>query len=482
MTAITFTPMVRRLGVRLDSLAPAQFLALLLALGSVLIPRGVFNDPDTYWHIAAGGWMIDHARVLRQDIFSYTVPGKPWASHEWLAEILMALAYRAGGWSGILVLFAGSLGLALWLVARGLGRWLGGLGQVVVMLLVFQVIGPTVLARPHLLMLPILAGWTLEMLFAREEGRAPRWWFALLMVVWANLHGSFVFGFVLAAGFGFEALIEKQADRIRVIREWGLFGGLCLLAALATPHGISGLVAPFQIMGMGTLNNIIEWQPASFAKFSAFEAGILLTFLVCLAKGVRVPLVRTILLVFILHMAFQHQRHQLVLAIVAALILARPIAQAFGRTEGAIGMIFPARVLLVVVAVAAPIVRLAIPVNRGDADITPASALAHVPAKLAAQPVFNAYNFGGYLIFKGVKVFVDGRADMYGDAYMKRYAAINGGDPAAVDAALKQYKIAWVITQPREGIVKYVQAKPGWKRIYGDKYAVVLAREDALAQ
>jgi len=482
MTAITFTPMARRLSVRLDSLAPAQFLAVLIALGSVLIPRGVFNDPDTYWHIAAGGWMLDHARVLRQDIFSYTVPGKPWASHEWLAEIVMALAYRAAGWSGILVLFAGSLGLALWLIAKDLGRWLGGLGQVVVMVLVFQVMAPTILARPHVLMLPILAGWTLEMLLAREQHRAPRWWFALLMLVWANLHGSFVFGFVLAAGFGLEALTESRADRIRVIREWGLFAGLCLLAALATPHGISGLLAPFQIMGMGTLNNIIEWQPASFATFSAFEAGILLTFLVCLAKGVRVPLVRTLLLVFMLHMALQHQRHQLVLAVVAALILARPIAQAFGRTESAARMIFPAQVLVAVVALAAPIVRLAIPVTRGDAAITPASALAHVPAKLAAQPMFNAYNFGGYLIFKGVKVFIDGRADMYGDAFVKRYAAINNGDPAAVDAAIKQYKIAWVITQPREGIIKYLQGKPGWKRIYGDKYAVVLAREDALAQ
>jgi hypothetical protein len=474
--------MVRRLGVRLDSLAPGQFLALLLALGSVLIPRGVFNDPDTYWHIAAGGWMIDHARVLRQDIFSYTVPGKPWASHEWLAEIFMALAYRAGGWSGILVLFAGSLGLALSLVARGLGRWLGGLGQVVVMLLVFQVIAPTLLARPHLLMLPILVGWTLEMLLAREQRRAPRWWFALLMLLWANLHGSFVFGFVLAAGFGLEALLEKGANRIRVIREWGLFGVLCLLAALATPHGISGLVAPFQIMGMGTLNNIIEWKPASFAEFSAFEAGILLTVLVCLAKGVRVPLVRTLLLVFMLHMALQHQRHQLVLAMVAALILAKPIAQAFGRTEGATSMIFPARILLLIVALAAPIVRLAIPFNRGDGPITPASALAHVPPQLAAQPVFNAYNFGGYLIFKGVKVFVDGRADMYGDAFMKRYAAINNGDPAAVDAALKKYNIAWVITQPREGIVKVVESRPGWMRLYADKYAVVLARRDALPQ
>src|SRR5881227_1627769 len=103
---------------------------------------------------------------------------------------------------------------------------------------------------------------------------------------------------------------------------------------------------------------------------------------------------------------------------------------------------------------------------------------------MSARPSMNGftpYNFGGYLIFKGVKPFIDGSADMYGDAFVKRYTAINGGDPAAVDAALKQYGIAWTITQPHEGIVAVLEKRPGWKRIYADKYAVVLARTDALA-
>jgi hypothetical protein len=69
---------------------------------------------------------------------------------------------------------------------------------------------------------------------------------------------------------------------------------------------------------------------------------------------------------------------------------------------------------------------------------------------------------------------------MYGDAFVKRYSSINSGDPAAVDAALKQYGIAWIMTPPREGIIKLVESRPGWTRIYADKYAVVLARKDAL--
>lgn len=472
---------IRRLPGVLGTLSPAALLAAGFAMALVLWQGTVFNDPDTFWHIAAGGWMLDHREVLHRDVFSHTYAGKPWASHEWLAEIVMAGAYRLGGWTGVMLLFAGSLGLAAWLLARGVARWLGPLGQAVALVLAFLVIGPTVLARPHLLMLPILVAWTLEMIAARAAARAPHWWIAGLMVLWANLHGSFVFGFVLAAGFGLEALIAPGADRLKVIRDWGLFGVLIALAALVTPHGISGLISPFQIMLMGTLNTIIEWKPANFATFTPFEGGILVTLLVCLSRGVKVPLVRLLLLLFIFHMALQHQRHQLVVAVIMPLLLAEPIGRAFGRTAPQNKPMTPAgKVFLAVLVTALAASRLVHPATRGDDAITPVSALAHVPPQLAAKPVFNAYNFGGYLIFKGVKPFIDGRADMYGDAFVKRYTAIDNGDAAAVDAALKQYGIAWTITQPREGIVAVLSKKPGWTRLYADKYAVVMARTDAL--
>lgn len=471
---------VQSLGEAFASLSPAPMLAALIAAAMVLFQGTVFNDPDTFWHIAAGGWMIDHRQVLKTDVFSYTWAGKPWASHEWLAEIIMALAYRAGGWTGVALLFAASLGLAAWLLARGLGRWLGPLGQTVALVLSFLVIGPTVLARPHLLMLPILVAWTREMLAAREEHRAPRWRYALLMVIWANLHGSFVFGFVLAGGLGLEALALRGADHLKVIREWGVFGVLCLLAALATPHGVSGLISPFNIMLMGTLNQIIEWKPANFSQFGVFEAGILATLLVCLSQGVRVPIVRAALLLFIFHMALQHQRHQLVVAVVVPLLLAEPIGRAMNRMPRVPRATRPGLVIFAVLALGLVGYRLTTPVTRTDDHITPATALAHVPPALAARPVFNAYNFGGYLIFKGVKPFIDGRADMYGDDYVKRYSQANGGDAAVIDKLFKQYDIAWVITQPKEGVVAVVSKRPGWKKIYADKYAVVLAREDAL--
>jgi hypothetical protein len=480
MTASGIAARVHGTAERIGALSPAPILAVAFCMAVVMFQGNVFNDPDTFWHVTAGGWMIDHRQVLHKDVFSYTFAGKPWASHEWLAEVIMAAVFRAGGWTGIMLLFGASFGLAGFLLARGVSRWLGGLGQAASLVTAFLVIGPTVLARPHLLMLPILVGWTLEMLAAREEKRAPHWWIAPLMAIWANLHGSFVFGFVLAGGFGLEALLARGANRLKVIRDWGLFGVLTLIAALITPHGVSGLISPFQIMLMGTLNQIIEWKPPSFAQFGPFEGAILLTLLVCLGKGVKVPLVRLLLLLFILHMTLQHQRHELVLASIAPLLLAEPVGRAFGRTARDQAMSMPSRAILAVVIAGFVIARVAIPFERHDDAITPMSALEHVPASLRARPVFNAYNFGGYLIFNGVKPFIDGRADMYGDPWVKRYTAVNNAEQPALDQALKQYDIAWSITQPKEGIVAALKAKPGWKQIYADKFAVVMARTDAL--
>ena len=124
--------------------------------------------------------------------------------------------------------------------------------------------------------------------------------------------------------------------------------------------------------------------------------------------------------------------------------------------------------------------RLAIPLVRTDNANVPVTAFAHVPPQLLSQPVFNEYAFGGYLIFKGVKPYVDGRADMYGDAWVQEYLAIAGGAQPDVDNAFKRWNIRWTILSPREALVHMLDARPGWRRIYADSFAVVHARADAV--
>lgn len=460
--------------VRFSS-APAAAAAALFMAVLVLFAQGTLNDPDTYWHLAAGGWILDHRAVPRVDVFSHTMAGAPWVPHEWLAEVLMALAFRAGGFPGLLVLFGVAGATAAGLAAQRLSRSLSPVGVAMALALAVGCLAPSLVARPHLLVLPVLVGWVCLLLAARDRDRAPPLAAALLMALWANLHGSYVLGLGLAGAFGLEALLESK-DRLAAVRRWGLFGLACALAAAATPNGLSGLIHPFAITSMSALPTITEWRPADFSAVTPFEIAILATVFVCLWKGVKVPPLRLLLVLALLHLALQHLRHQMVLGAVAPLILAPYIGQALGReTAAPQGLRRPwlaAAALLGVVLVAT---RLAAPVVRDDA-VTPARALAHVPAELRAQPVLNDYDFGGYLIFSGVRPFIDGRADMYGDAFTRTYMRADAGDPATLATVLREHRIAWTLLRPQSGVARRLDADPAWRRLYADDRAVVHVR------
>ncbi len=245
-------------------------LAALTVYAVVLFVPAVLNDGDSYWHLAAGDWMLAHGAVLRVDPFSFTRAGASWQTHEWLSEILLAGAYRAAGWSGVLLLVAGAAALATGLLAAHLGRWLDPLARLVVLVLAVGCLAPSLLARPHILALPVLEIWAAMILIAREERRAPSLLLLPLMTLWANLHGSFAFGLALIAPFALEACIEDKW-RAATLRSWTIFALGAAAAALITPHGLSGFLFPLKLMMMKSLSAIAEWQSADFSTLQPLE-------------------------------------------------------------------------------------------------------------------------------------------------------------------------------------------------------------------
>jgi len=450
-------------------------------LGYSLSPK-LLNDADTYWHLATGSWILEHGAPPTVDPFSYTFQGRPWVAHEWLSEVIFAVAYKLGGLGAVMLTAMTAAAGAGAIIAARVSRQLGPIGTFSIFMAVFAMLAPSLLARPHMLVLPILAAWTVELLNARSQNRAPSLLLLPLMVVWANMHGSYVFGLFLLAPFALEALLAAEArQRMRVVLTWGGFGLATLAAAAITPHGPEGLIFPFQLMSLKTIGMITEWNPVDFAKVGTFEVVLLSTIFICLWRGVRVPVIRLGLLIFLLHMALVHARHGMVLGVVGALVLAEPFRQAFPPSSDETAPLNrrEARALTagaIVLSLVVATVRLAIPMSPADGRNTPVKALAHVPAKLRSRPVLNEYGMGGLLIFEGIKPFIDGRADMYGDAHMRRYADIVRGDRAAFDAAVRQYGIAWVILNPKGNLSGMLAATPGWRRLYADKYAVVFER------
>lgn len=447
----------------------------------------VLSDGDTNWQVAAGRWILAHGAAPTVDPFSFTMAGRPWVTHEWGAEVLLALAFQAGGWAGVMTLTAGAAALAFAVLAAELAPRLGVLGTLVALGLAFALALPLVLARPHMLALPLLAIWLAQLLAARRRGVAPAAWLVALMLVWANLHGSYVFGLAFLAAFALEAVLDARGRRLATAARWGGLFAACVAAAALTPNGLAGLVFPVRVMLMTSLGDIGEWRPIDVGAVGPFEVALLAALAAFMARGARMGAVRLLLLMLLVHMTMQHMRQLAILAIAGPLLVAEPLGRARGRVERRACPRPPLAELAAPLAVAMALFaalaawRFVHPVVRQDEATTPVTALAHVPPGLARQPVFNDYSFGGWLIFSGVRPFIDGRADMYGDAWVQHYLTLVGGQQPDVDKAFKRWNIAWAIVSPKDGIVHVLDARPGWKRLYSDPYAVLFAREDALA-
>jgi len=238
-------------------------------------------------------------------------------------------------------------------------------------------------------------------------------------------------------------------------------------------------------------NAIGEWQALNAQAPTPLEFAVMFTLFVCLYRGVVVGWLRLALLLGLLHLALAHLRHEIVLGVAAPLLLAEPLGRVMepervkARAPAApvawAEIAAPALVAaaLVLGAFAA---RLAAPLQRVDSDYVPVTALAHVPPRIAALPVFNDYSFGGWLVFKGVRPFIDGRADMYGNAFLRTYLDTERlRPPALADQTLRRYGVAWTILMPSSPLAARLDRTPGWRRLYADKWAVVQVRDDIVA-
>ena len=119
--------------------------ALLLFLPPIL------NDGDTLWQIRAGESILDHHAIPAADPFSFTAGDRRWFAHEWFAETLLALAYRAGGLKGVIVLAAATTGLTAGVLLHHLRRFLPGVYACTGLVVALCCAAPSMLARPHLI-------------------------------------------------------------------------------------------------------------------------------------------------------------------------------------------------------------------------------------------------------------------------------------------------------------------------------------------
>jgi hypothetical protein len=483
---------------RLSAARPLSFrpswpllLGCALFLGLLARPE-LLADGDTYWHVTIGQWMLDHRALPLVDRYSHTANGGLWTPHEWLSEVLFAWAYARGGWALVVGLAAGACAAAMAMLLRYLLRFLEPVYAIGFTVLAASLLAPHLLARPHVLILPILVAWGIGLLNARDENRAPSPWMALLMVPWANLHGSFVFGLALIGPFALDAVLSHRTDWRNILRGWGIFLVAGLAGALATPMGTDGIRFAFQVDGMAySLSQIGEWRSADFQRLQPLELGLLAVAAGVFSRGLRLSWLRIGLLLLLLHLALKHVRHADLLAVLGPLLLAQPIGAQWRSKNGDVPaslldrMFFslarPATPLAIIVAglvvLAGVVAAVQADKMRPSQSVTPRDALHAAQSAHVAGNVLNAYQFGGYLIYSGIPTFIDGRTDLFGDAFMWRYqVAIQSASSGALETLLERHQIGWTLLPPSAPAVAVLDHLPGWRRIYTDAIAVVHAR------
>jgi hypothetical protein len=453
---------------------PLIFFASITRTGTVMV------DGDTYLHIATGRWIIEHARFVRTDFFSYTFAGARWDDPEWLSEVAMAAAYMLAGWSGIALLFSVAFGLTAFLIARQLLKYVSPLSAAIVLELSLACIANGQSSRPYALALPILAVWTTSLVAARAENRVPPLWLLPLMTLWSNLHGSFLLGIALVAFFATEVLFSATRDKWSVLRGWLLFVAGAIAAAAINPHGIWGLVGPIVFMWRPIVAGMLDWAGTTFSRVVPFELCLLALVGVCIVRPIRMPPLRLLLLLALIHMALLHRRHINVFAVVAPVVLAEPLSHAFARdiahgavSRATLGRLAGAVTLTLSLMIA--MVRLASP-NPQVNLFSPDEALSRVPARIAALPVFNEDVLGGFLIWHGIKPFIDSRQEMVTDAFFENYSRMCDPDRDTIVRTFARYNIQWTILLPTNPANAVLDSLPGWRVLYADPSAVVHVR------
>ena len=403
----------RRLGLHPAWIVIAGVAAVLLRVG---LHEGL--NSDAYWHLAAGQWMLDHHAVIRRDTFSYTVYGRPWLAEEWGFEVLLAWMVRTFGPVSYWILSAGPciaallVSVARW---RRLGaRWLW------VGVLAIVAGGPLAIGlapRPQSLSYLFFAFELLALTLAR---RNIRWLWTLppLLVLWANIHGSFLAG--VGVLFLELVLAWRPFRRGRLVvsaplplRPVALTAGLSLLATFVNPHGPGLLAYAYKVSSSSQLAGLIsEWQSPNFHS--------VLLILLLLAPAAAV--VATAVLSDEPVEAFD-------LVLWAGFLLATLHSQRFipysGLAWGGLAARMPVlrvetikpNVLVWPLVAAACLVLLSGPhpgagaPQRGGDGGMPVDATAW----LQTHPgrVFSSYWYNDYLIHAGIPVFVDGRTDLY---------------------------------------------------------------------
>ena len=479
---------------RLQDILFLSIFAATLMLG----PRMLNMDGDLPKHLTIGKYIAQGHLPPINDIFSYTRFGAPFAPHKWLSGVLFYLSYLLLAERGIVILTSACLALTFTLLyADGVSRARLRLPLLLVVLWGAAISSLHWIARPHIFTMLLLAVWLIlnEKLASGEKIRL--WYFPAVMLLWNNIHGEFISGFLVTlaclGGWMWEFLFHREAINLETGKRIGLALGLSALVTALNPVSLRAWSTVTSWMGNDYLmSRTQETVPPDFQQgaLSILLAMIAFSMVVAAAGRNRLPARMLFLLAGFTAMVLLSARNVHLYGVVIPFALARPLGGSreapllkrvedwFERIEsGARGILWP------VVTVLAGIILLAATPLGGSQKFSPRYFPVQAVEWLKSNPqegnVFNPFDWGGYISFElypGTLVFVDSQGDVYGEAFLREYEQVVTRAPGWRDT-LKKYDVRWAIL-PVEWRLFAALAGDGWMEVYRDDTAVILVREE----
>jgi hypothetical protein len=492
--APSWTALARALDVR-------RLLTCALVGGIFVLALRPIDDPDLWWHLAAGDRILGGLGIPRTDPFSYVAGGNDWVAYSWFAEVLFAAVRRALGLGALVPLAAAAVAATFYVVlcacrAAGARQPLA----VGVTLAAALVSSPSWTVRPHVFSFLAMAIFVHVLGLRRHHGRDRLWLLVPAMALWANTHILFPFGLVLLGAHLAEAVgrsWQGGSDR-RAPRQ--LATALVAVAAvtLATPYGWR-LLAHLWVMANQpvALGLVVEFQTPSLHTLNGQMLAVLFFATVAaLVLSPRRPHAAELAAFFGFGwLAWAMARNIPFFAIVAAPILARHAAaclEALGArarrpapaprpaTPPAPAVVLLHAALLAAgTAVAAGRAALLHPDEAAVGRTAfPAAAVRFLRERPVPGRLFNDFNWGGYLIgalYPHYRVSMDGRTQVYGEETLRQYRALIYLEPgwrAFLDRCDPD-----VILWPKDApFVRALELLPEWRRVYADDLAVIFTR------
>ena len=443
-------------------------------------------DPDIWWHLRTGGWIVQHHALPHADPFSSFRSGYPWVAYSWLFELLTWKLFQRFGLVGIMIYSAGMVTV----ITAALYRMVSRLQRdfsISALLTFAACYGMTGLFTPRPWLFTILFFvFEIDILMqVRKTGQHRELlWLPLIFALWANVHIQFIDGLVvLGLAVGESILARFRAGIPTRARAGWLFGVSlgCAAATLINPYSWQIYKVAYELASQhGVLNKISELQALPFRTYSDYCV-------LLLALGAAAVLGRSKdflpfesgLLLFAVLISFRSQRDLWCVAIASAAILASGVT---GKRDNELVLSFTAAPL---VAAATAVVLFAgfrvLHVANDHlgsvlAENLPVRAVELVKEKGYSGPLFNDYTWGGYLIWAlPIPVSIDGRAALHGDEHIDRSVAVWNGEPNW-NTGEELSSANLVIGPVKAPLTQLLRTDSQFQLAYEDKIAAVFVR------